>query len=483
MEVTGRLYIDGEWKTGKGSRFEQRNPARLSELTGTWPEATTEELDEALSAANSAFEAWSRVPAQKRADVLTNALRAIEARRDELAAILTAENGKTLKESRSEIQSGFREMEYQIGEGVRLNGKTTPSINEGVLSYDVRRPLGVVSVISPWNFPFNVPCRKITPALMAGNTVLFKPSSLTPQTGQLFVELMEEAGLPAGVLNFVTGRGSTVGNALVSSPQIRAVSFTGSTEVGKRLHQKASEHMIKTQLEMGGKNPLVVLRDADLDAVAEAAVVGAFTCAGQWCTATSRLIVEEPVYDEVIERVVSRASELIVGDGGDSSVTMGPVCGLDQLDNVMKHIKAGTTSGAKLAMGGRRIEDKGFADGCFIEPTLFVDVEPEMELAREEIFGPVLSVLKASDIADAITKANDTDFGLTSSIYTRDVQSAMRFVSEIATGFTHINLMTAYREPQHSFGGIKDSGFGLPEAGSTGIEFFTEHKVVYISRQ
>ena len=482
MEVSGRLYIDGEWTSGKGARFEQRNPARLSQVTGSWPEATPDEVQAAFDAAARSFEAWARTPAVKRADLFKRVLAGMDARRDELAAALTAENGKTLDESHAEIQSGMREMEFQMGEGLRTNGKSTPSIREGILAYDVRRPLGVVSVISPWNFPFNVPCRKITPALMAGNTVVFKPSSLTPRTGELFVDLLHEAGFPPGVINFVTGGGSTVGTKLATAPQARALSFTGSTSVGVKIHGLAAQHMIRTQLEMGGKNAQVVLADADLDDAAQAAVKAAYTCAGQWCTATSRLIVEESVHDDLLARVAALVDELEVGDGADPSSTMGPVCGKDQLDSVLSYIAAGTEAGAVAIRGGRQAAEGDLADGCFIEPTVFSGVTRDMVIAREEIFGPVLSVIAVADLDEAIEVCNDTEYGLTSSVYTNDVRAGMRFVSEVDTGFTHINLMTAYREPQHSFGGVKMSGFGLPEAGSTGIEFFTDHKVVYVTQ-
>ncbi|TVQ21033.1 MAG: aldehyde dehydrogenase [Spirochaetaceae bacterium] len=482
MEVTGRLYIDGSWTEGAGKRFEQRNPARLPEVTGTWPEATEAEVHKALAAAESAFREWSRAPAVKRGDLFRKVLAGIDARRDELAAALTAENGKTLKDSHAEIQSGYREMEFQVGEGLRLNGRTTPSIREGIFSYDVRVPLGVVSVVSPWNFPFNVPCRKITPALMAGNTVVLKPASLTPRTGELFVDLFHEAGFPPGVISFLTGSGRSVGSKLVTASEVRAVSFTGSTEVGVGIHKRASGQMIRTQLEMGGKNALVVLADADLEAAAEAAVTAAYTCAGQWCTATSRLIVEAPVYDQLLRRVVEKAKELKIGDGTDPEATMGPVCGSDQVESIARYLEIGKSSGATVSLGGNVAKDGKLAEGCFIEPTIFSDVTRDMVIAREEIFGPVLSVIKAESLEEAIEITNESEYGLTSSVYTRDIERAMRFVTEVETGFTHINLMTSYREPQLPFGGVKMSGFGLPEAGSSGIEFFTEHKVVYIKQ-
>ena len=480
MAVTGKLYIDGRWIAGGSSTFEQRNPADLEEVTGTWPAGNAADAERAIAAAKRAFPAWSALPPIRRADLFKSALALMDERRERIAEALTRENGKTLKESLSEVRSAYREMEYQISEGLRLYGMTAPSIREGVFTYSVRRPLGVVSVISPWNFPFNVPARKITPALMSGNTCVFKPASLTPLTGMLFVELFHDAGFPPGVINFVTGGGSEVGNALVTSPDIRAISFTGSTEVGRGIHRKASASMIRTQLEMGGKNPVVVLADADVEDAVKAIMTASFTCAGQWCTSTSRVIVEEPVAEVVEARLAEEAAKMVVGNGLDSGTAMGPVCGTGQVETVTGYIRIGIEEGARLAAGGKRLEGEGFSNGCFITPAVFMGVTRDMTIAREEIFGPVLSVIRARDFEDAMAIADGTSFGLTSSIFTRDLERAFRFLERTEAGFTHVNLMTSYREPQHSFGGVKDSGYGLPEAGSTGVEFFTDHKVAYV---
>jgi len=338
----------------------------------------------------------------------------------------------------------------------------------------------VAAVIAPWNFPFNVPCRKVTPALMAGNTCVLKPSNLTPGVGAAFVRLYDEAGLPAGVLNFITGSGAVIGNELVSHPAVKAVSFTGSTEVGRMIHQKAADRFIRTQLEMGGKNPIVVLADADLKAAADGTVLAAYACAGQWCTSTSRALVERSVHDEFIELLLERIKKIVVGKGTDTGTTMGPVCGEGQLNNILSGIEKGKSEGGRLLTGGGRVLNGGLATGCFVQPTIFTDVKPDMFLGQEEIFGPVLSVLAVNSFDQAIEVANHVRFGLASSVYTRDLEKALTFVEKTDVGLTHVNLPTALKEPQLSFGGIKLSGFGVPEAGRTGIEFFTEHKVVYV---
>ena len=474
-------YINGAWVgASDGGTFEQRNPANLDEVTGLWPRSPRDDAHRAVDAAHAAFDGWRRLTMAERAAYLQRALEAMRRRADAFAAVLTRENGKTLAESRAEIGSAVKEMDYQINEAMRLGGRTAPSATPGVFAYSTRVPLGVVSVISPWNFPFNVPGRKCTPALMAGNTVVFKPASLTPQTGLRFVELFDEAGLPPGVLNFVTGGGSTVGEEFTTNPRIKAVSFTGSTEVGRAIHAKASTIMARTQLEMGGKNPLVVLEDADLDAAAQAAVTAAYACAGQWCTSTSRVVVLREVAEALTERIVALAGRMVVGDGLDPATTMGPVCGTEQLESILRYIEVGRDEGARLIFGGGRLAGPGLDRGCFIEPTIFADVRPEMRIAQEEIFGPVLSIIAVDDFEQAVAVANGVAFGLASSIYTADVRRALSFLQETDVGLAHVNILTAYKEPQLSFGGVKASGFGIPEAGETGIEFFTEHKVAYI---
>ncbi len=476
-----KQYINGRWVDSHAHEtYKHRNPARLGEVTGVWPQGDGDDATKAIDAAAAAFPGWRALPAIRRADLMKQVLRLIDERREELARVITLENGKTLADSRAEVQSTYREMEFQIAEGLRVGGETKPTAQPGVFAYETREPLGVVSVVAPWNFPLNVPGRKSTPALMAGNTLVFKPASLTPGVGKAFVDLFHEAGFPPGVINMVVGPGSTVGAAFTGSPRIRAISFTGSTEVGRRIHRVASEAMIRTQLEMGGKNAIVVLADADLDAAAASAARAAYACTGQWCTCTSRAVVEKPVLDEFTERLRHYVEQMKTGDGADESTDMGPLCGTEQLETVGDYLRVGTREGARLLTGGERLTGDRYDDGCFIPPTIFADVKPEMRIAQEEIFGPVLSVMEASGFDEAVRIANEVPFGLSSSVYTNDLNRAMSFIEQIEAGLVHVNMLTAYKEPGFAFGGVKDSGFGTPEAGSSGIEFFTEHKVAYI---
>lgn len=481
MEDVMRNYVDGEWaESSTGGLLVQRNPADLSEVTGEFQRSSRQDVANAIDAADVALGGWSRMPAPKRAEKLQQVLDNATRERDSLARVLTAENGKTLRESLSEIDATIKEMAWQIAEGRRLYGTVVSSETDGTLAYIIRRPLGVVSIIAPWNFPFSVPGRKCVPALMAGNTVVLKPASLTPRTAVCFVRLFDEAGIPPGVINLVTGDGRTVGGELVANPKVKAISFTGSTPVGKAIHRRAAENLTRTQLEMGGKNPVVVLDDADVVAAADAAVYAAFACAGQWCTSTSRAVVDANVYEQFVELVTERAGAIRVGNGLDPQTDMGPVCGEQQRDNVLEYIRTGQAEGAKLLVGGHQLKEDGMDRGCFIEATVFAEVASEMRIAREEIFGPVLSIIRVDDFDEAIRVANAVDFGLSSSVYTRSLEKAMTFVEHTEVGLTHVNLPTAWKEPQLEFGGVKESGVGIPEAGRAGLAFFTEHRVAYV---
>lgn len=474
-------YIHGKWTEPSTQKwFEQRNPAALNEITGLWPSSSKEDTLKAIKSAQSAFPAWKALTVYERAEFLKKALANMEERKEELATILTKENGKTIAESLAEINSAIKEMDYQINEGIRFGGDVVPSANKGVFAYSTRQPLGVVSVICPWNFPFNVPGRKVTPALITGNTCVLKPASLTPMTGLKFLELFIDAGLPEGVLNFVTGGGTSVGNEMISNPIVKAISFTGSTGVGTRIHETAAKTLARTQLEMGGKNPVIVLKDADLEAAVKAVITAAYACAGQWCTSTSRAIVEKSIAAKFKEMAIEEVKKYVIGDGSDPSTTMGPVCGTDQLKSILKYIEIGKKEGANLLYGGKQLTENDMDAGCFIEPTIYENVTSGMTIAREEIFGPVLSIMEVVDFEEAMQVANDVQFGLSSSIFTKDIQKAFQFLDQTEVGLAHVNLMSALKEPQLSFGGIKESGVGLPEAGKTGVEFFTDHKVAYI---
>jgi aldehyde dehydrogenase (NAD+) len=478
---THQNYIGGEWRAASdGALDAHHNPARISEVTGHFPRSTNDDVRAAVDAAEAAYPAWRDLSVFARAEYLKKALVLMSERIDRVSQVITIENGKTLAESRGEIVSAIKEMEHQIHQGLRDLGEIAPSALSGVMAYQYRRPLGVCAVISPWNFPFNVPGRKCTPALIAGNTVVLKPASLTPNVGLEFTRLFADAGLPKGVLNCITGSGSGAGESLLNDARIKAISFTGSTKVGIHINQLAAGRLVRTQLELGGKNPMVVLEDADLDEAASACATAAFACAGQWCTSTSRVIVAKKIAGAFVEAVLAKARALKLGNGFDPATSMGPVCGTQQMKNILDFIEQGKQEGAKLLTGGRRAAGEGLDDGCFIEPTVFNEVNPGMTIAQEEIFGPVLSVFAADSFDEAVNIANGVRYGLASAIYTKDLEQAMKFLEKTEAGLTHVNMMSAYKEPQLSFGGIKQSGSGIPEGGHTGIDFFTEHKVAYI---
>ena len=479
--ATGRNYIAGRWLgTESGSVSEHRNPADLDEVTGRWPDSTPDDVSSALDAATAAFPAWSSMTVFERGRILHDALRELIDTTTVFEDVIIRENGKTRAEARDEIAAAIREMDHQIEEGIRQYGEEIPSSLPGVVALSRRVPLGVVALITPWNFPLNVPGRKAVPALITGNTCVLKPSSLTPRVAEEFVRCFERAGIPPGVMNLVHGSGSVIGRVLTEDPRVQAISFTGSTPVGLEIHARSSANLIRTQLEMGGKNPLVVLADADLEKAAEAAVTAAFACAGQWCTATSRVIVEDPVADSLVDAIRARLSTIVVGRGDDPETTMGPVCGKVQFDDVLQWIERGKSDGARVVDGGDRASGHELQRGCFVTPTLFTDVSPEMAIAQEEIFGPVLSVIKTTSLDSALEIANSVKFGLSSSVFTEDLDKAMTFIARTDVGLTHVNLHTAYKEPQAVFGGTKLSGVGIPEAGRSGLEFFTKHKVAYL---
>ena len=477
-------YIAGEWvDSASGQRRSCFNPAIRDQVICEAPVSTPADVERAIVAASAAFEEWSKTPAPKRAAALRSFWASLTEQEEDFARTITRENGKTLRESRVEFQAALKEIDFQIGQGRRLGGRQVASEGAGVIGFLTRAPLGVVSLITPWNFPMNVACRKMIPALIAGNCCLLKPADLTPMSAVLLFQALHQAGLPKGVANLVIGRGSVLGDTLVGHPAIQAVSFTGSTEVGLSIAQKLAGRAVKIQLEMGGKNPLVVLADADIAIAVEAAVAGGFSCAGQWCTSTSRVIVEAPTYERFVEQLTARTRAFKVGDGSDESIEMGPLCGAQQYETVVKYIALGKAEGARLCAGGQALTEGQLARGYFIAPTLFAEVKPEMRIAQEEVFGPVLTVLKADDFDHALRLANDVVFGLASSIYTNDLAKAQRFVAGSDVGLCHVNLSTAYKEPQLEFGGIKESGRGSPEAGESGVEFFTRHKAVYLKEQ
>ena len=379
-----------------------------------------------------------------------------------------------------EVRRAMNIIEYAAGEGRRMFGYTTPSELPNTVAYTVRRPLGVVAVITPWNFPLAIPAWKIAPALICGNTIVFKPASSTPMTAVKMVEVFDEAGLPPGVLNLVTGPGASVGNTFVESPDVKGISFTGSTEIGTGVYAEGAKSLKKLQCEMGGKNAVILLADADLDKAMGGIVQGAFGSTGQRCTATSRVIVEESIYDQFMDELIDRTSKLKIGDGIESDVDMGPLASESQLDTVTGYIGVGTEEGANLAYGGNVLSGSVYDEGYYVEPTIFTDVAPSMRIAQEEIFGPVLTVFKARDLPEAVDISNSVKFGLSSSVYTRDLTQAFEYVSTAEAGMVHINSPTLGGEVHLPFGGIKSSGVGHREQGVEAIEFFSEVITVYV---
>jgi alpha-ketoglutaric semialdehyde dehydrogenase len=473
-----RAYINGEWVSG-AARGDNINPANGEKL-GTYAKLGREETLGAIDAAQAAYPAWRATPAPKRGDILFKACRLLEQRKEEIARALTMEEGKTLPDALGEVQKSYNILEFIAGEGRRLNGETVPSEMPKTVAYTVREPMGVVGIVTPWNFPVAIPVWKIAPALITGNTVVFKPASNTPWTAELVTRVFADAGLPRGVLNLVTGPGGAVGDTLIDDKRVRAVSFTGSNSVGTRLHERCSSRGAKVQCEMGGKNPLVVLEDADLELAAVATAQGAFGSSGQRCTATSRAIVIDSVADAFVKRVVEIARGLVLGDGLRSDVGMGPVVDDAQLRSVLELIEVGKAEGAKLVCGGKRATSGELSKGMFIEPTVFDHVKPTMRIAQEEVFGPVLSVLRVKDLDEALAVANNVEYGLTSSIYSKDVNRVFEFLDRIETGITHVNSPTMGGEAQLPFGGVKATGVGHREMGRTAIEFYSELKTVYI---
>jgi aldehyde dehydrogenase (NAD+) len=477
---TLRNYIGGEWRDSKGGRVRDLNPADASQVVADAPASTPDEARHACEAAARAFEGWRATPAPKRGQILFKVQRRMEERREELAEALTREEGKTLGESRGEIQRAINVVEFFAGEARRITGETIPSELPHNFCYTVKQPVGPVGIITPWNFPIAIPIWKIAPALVSGDTVVFKPASLTPLTASITVEIFEECGLPPGVLNLVFGTGRDVGDTIVNHPGIQAVSFTGSNDVGTALYSAAAARGIKCQCEMGGKNPIVVLGDADLDLAVESAVQGAFGSTGQRCTATSRAVVVESIANEFVERLAARTSRLVVGNGLDPQTNVGPSVDEKQMATVLGYVETGQHEGARLVRGGTRVTGDGMDRGYFVAPAIFDRVDANMRIAQEEIFGPVLSVIRVPDDGSALSVANGVRFGLSASVYTSDVASMFRFVDRLDAGIIHVNSPTVGGEAHIPFGGMKATGVGLREMGKVAIDFYTELKVVYV---
>ncbi|MEO8649264.1 MAG: aldehyde dehydrogenase family protein, partial [Acidobacteriota bacterium] len=412
--------------------------------------------------------------------IIARAARLMEDRKEELAQILTREEGKTLAEARGELTRAINVVEFCAGESRRMTGETIPSELPANFAYTVLEPHGVVACITPWNFPVAIPAWKIAPALVAGNCVVFKPATITPETAVKLTEIFNEAGLPPGVLNLVIGSGSEAGDEIVNHPAVRAISFTGSTETGLKLYEQVARRGVKVQAEMGGKNPVVVLEDCDLELAVESTAQGAFGSSGQRCTATSRAVVIDSIANEFVEKIVERARSFKLGNGSEPGTDIGPSVDEGQFNTVLKYIDIGREDGAELLCGGKRASGDDLDNGYFVEPTVFDRVTPDMRIAREEIFGPVLSVLRVNDFDEAMAVANDSEFGLSSSVFTNDANNIYRFIDDIETGMTHVNSPTTGGEAHIPFGGVKNTGLGAREQGSTSLDFYTELKVVYV---
>jgi len=475
-----RNFINGRWvESRSGQTIERRNPANSQEVTSVAPLSSREEVREAIAAAKAAFPAWRDTPAPVRGKMLARAAALMEKQKETLARTLCREEGKTLKESLVEVQRSINILEFTAGEGRRMGGETIPSELAKNVAYTIKQPLGVVGAITPWNFPVAIPVWKAAPALVAGNTVVLKPAELTPECAAKVVEIFHEAGAPAGVLNMILGAGEEVGDELLRDREVRAISFTGSNEVGSHIYSQSALQMKKCQCEMGGKNPVVVLRDADLALASDAVVTGAFGSSGQRCTATSRVVVEDAVGDEFVKMLVERARKLRVGNGLDADTDVGPLVDEQQLKTVLRYLETGKKE-ARLLLGGERIGGREYENGYFVAPTVFDRVSWNSVIAQEEIFGPVLSVIRVADFEEALRVANSVKYGLSSSIYTNDARRIFEFIDRIETGITHVNAPTVASEAQIPFGGVKSTGVGLREMGRVAIDFYTELKAVYI---
>jgi alpha-ketoglutaric semialdehyde dehydrogenase len=485
-QVVTRSYqnlIGGAWVGSEaGATYATKNPADRRETVGLFPESTAEDARRAVDAAAAALPAWGRASPAQRAAVLYRAADLLEARAQELGELLTREEGKTLAEATSEVKRSAANFRFYAGQAPLITGQTFPAEEAGLLLYTRREPVGVVAAITPWNFPISIPARKIAPALAAGCTILFKPASNTPLIAVKLVEALVDAGVPPGVINLVIGPARTVGHVFVTHPAVKAVSFTGSTAAGVQIHRQVALG-VRTQMELGGKNPLVVLADADLDQAAQTAAQGAFGQCGQACTATSRVLVERPVAARFVDKLLARVAQITVGNGLQPGVRMGPLASAAQEETILDYIRVGQAEGATLALGGRKLTGGDYDHGYFVEPTVFTDVTPQMRIAREEIFGPILSVLTVDSFDEAVSVANDSEYGLVAGICTRDLGRAQQFVEQAEAGVLKVNRGTTGNALNAPFGGLKlSSTDSIKEQGTVALDFFTRTKTVYVGQ-
>jgi alpha-ketoglutaric semialdehyde dehydrogenase len=477
---TYKNFIDGEWvDAASGETFESTNPAN-GDTIAAFPKSGPEDVDRAVEAAKAAFEDWRLVPAPKRGEILFRFAQLIQENKSDLADLMSHEMGKVLAEAGGDVQEAIDMCLYMGGEGRRLFGQTTPSELRDKFNMSMRMPIGVVGVITPWNFPIAIPSWKIAPALVAGNTVVFKPATDTPALGERFIELLAEAGVPAGVVNIVHGGGGAVGKRLVAHPDVPVITLTGSRETGVQVMKDAADNLKHVHLELGGKNAVIVLDDADLDLATEGIIWSAFGTTGQRCTAASRVIVHRDVYGALQSKLVAAAEKMRLGPGWEEDTDVGPLINRSALDKVHSYTGIGRDEGATLLTGGEIASGNGLGDGNFYRPTIFGDVEPGMRIAQEEIFGPTTALIPVDSFEEAITVANGVKYGLSSSIFTGDVNRAFRAIRDLDTGITYVNAGTIGAEVHLPFGGTKDTGNGHREAGQAALDVFTEWKSVYV---
>jgi aldehyde dehydrogenase (NAD+) len=478
---TCRNLIDGAWvETTTRETFENRNPADRDDLIGLFQKSGPQDVDRAVAAAKKALPGWRAVPAPRRAEIVYRLGQILAERKEQLARDMTREMGKILKETRGDVQEAIDTAFYAAGEGRRMFGETVPAELPNKWAMSIRVPVGVCGLITPWNFPMAIPSWKLIPAIVCGNTVVLKPATDTPLSSLSFVKACQDAGVPPGVVNLVTGTGQGVGVPLMKHPDVNLISFTGSTEVGRAVNRACAEGFKKCSLEMGGKNAIIVMDDADIDLAVEGCLWGAFGTTGQRCTATSRIIVDRKVMGAFTERFVARAKSLKVGNGLEEATEMGPAVNESQIRTIESYVEIGHKDGARLLTGGRRLTNKPYDRGTFFEPTIFADVRPEMRIAQEEIFGPVVSMLTVSGLEEAIRTANDTVYGLSGAIYTRDLNAAFRAMRDVEVGIFYVNAPTIGAEVQLPFGGVKQTGNGHREAAWTVLDIFTEWKSIYV---
>ena len=474
-------YIGGKWIPAQsGETFESRNPANSDEVLGTFPRSASDDVDQAAQAAKSAYDEWRQTPPPVRADYLLRAGLLLEERKEEYSELMTREMGKTLKESRGDIQEGIDFLFYMAGEGRRMFGHTMPSELAGKFSMTVRHPIGVVGLITPWNFPIAIPIWKIAPAIVAGCTMVFKPAEDTPLLATLLVQSFEEVGLPPGVLNLVHGYGEDAGVPIVEHPDVRGISFTGSLEVGRKINERCGALMKRCSLELGSKNVLIVMPDADLDLAVESAAWGAFATSGQRCTATSRIVVHDDARERFTERLLERVGGMKVGSGLEKDVELAPVINEKQKRRILDYIEIGKQEGAKLLTGGEELTGEGYDKGNFLAPAIFDEMTPQMRIAQEEIFGPVTGIIRTDDVDEAIRIANSVDYGLSAAIYTHDITNVFKAIQGLEFGIVYVNAPTIGAEIQLPFGGMKSTGNGHREAGPQALDEFMEWKAVSV---